>query len=460
MTDRILKVVLSIAGSDSGGGAGIQADIKTLASLGVYGCTVVTAVTAQNTQRVSGIFEVSPKSITDQIRSILDDMRPNAIKIGMVYNKVNIHTICRALRGIKIPIVLDPIMSAGSGKSLLQPEAFESFRAELIPLSTLITPNQKEAEMIAGHKVLTEVEVVRTARKIKSLGTRNVIIKGNRFRKNQVTDILLDSRGTLVKVSNPKLNLNEIHGTGCNFSAALAAFLSKGLSVLEAFKLANRYVRDSLQIPLRVGKGLLVSSPTSSLYDDANRYLVLKELREAISKIEVSNNLGSLIPETQSNIAYALPDASELNDVAAVRGRIVRIGNFAKSASSIIDFGVSNHVASAILGYMTFNRLVRSAMNIKYDKRIKKIGESVFRVSNYDRRNEPRQIALREGMSVFWGIKQALDKNPEAEMIYHEGAIRKEPMCIIFGSSPLEVVDKVRLILSKYLDWKSIPRKG
>ena len=109
---------------------------------------------------------------------------------------------------------------------------------------------------------------------------------------------------------------------------------------------------------------------------------------------------------------------------------------------------------------MTFTRLVRSAMNIKYDKRIKKIGESVFRVSNYDRRNEPRQIAFREGMSVFWGIKQALDKNPEAEMIYHEGAIRKEPMCIVFGSSPLEVVDKVRLILSKYLDWKSIPRQG
>jgi hydroxymethylpyrimidine/phosphomethylpyrimidine kinase len=180
----------------------------------------------------------------------------------------------------------------------------------------------------------------------------------------------------------------------------------------------------------------------------------------AISQIELSNNLGSLIPETQSNIAYALPDARELDDIAAVRGRIVRIGNFAKSASSIIDFGASNHVASAILGYMTFNRLVRSAMNIKYDKRIKKIGQSVFRVSNYDRRREPRQIAVREGMSVCWGIKQALEKNPEAEMIYHEGALRKEPMCIIFGSSPLEVVEKVRLILGKYLEWKSLSRQG
>lgn len=452
-------MVLSIAGSDSGGGAGIQADLKTLASLGVYGCTVVTALTAQNTQQVSSIYEVSPMSITDQIRSILDDMRPNAIKIGMVYNKVNVHTICMALKGIKIPIILDPVMSAGSGRTLLLPEAFESFRTELIPMSTLITPNRKEAQMIAEHKVSTETEVVRTARKIKNLGAQNVIIKGNRFRRNQVTDILLDSRDSLVKVSNPKLNLNEIHGSGCNFSSAITAFLSKGLSVIDSFKLANRYVRDSLQIPLRIGKGLLVSSPTASLYDDANRYLVLKELRGAISQIEVSTNLGSLIPETQSNIVYALPDARELEDVAAVRGRIVKMGSFAKSASSIIDFGVSNHVASAVLGYMTFNRVIRSAMNIKYDKRIKKIGESVFRVSNYDRRREPPQISVREGMSVFWGIKQALDKNPEAEMIYHEGAVRKEPMCIIFGSSPSEVVDKVRLILGKYLECKNMSRQ-
>ena len=445
-----MKVALSIAGSDSGAGAGIQADLKTFTSLGVYGCTAITAVTAQNTQEVSSVFEVTPECITEQIRSVILDMPPDAIKIGMVYNKPNIQTIRRVLKGSKVPIVLDPILSAGTGGKLLLPEAFESFKADLIPLSTIITPNRIEAQKITGIQIISRSDIARAARKIKNLGAKNVIIKGNRFEKKQVADILLTSEGRLIEVSNSKLSSEEMHGTGCNFSAAITAFLARNFSIIDAFKLANKYVRDSLQNALKIGKGLLVSNPASSMYDYASRYVVLKGLQRAIEDIETSDNFGILLPETQSNIAFALPDARELDHIAAIKGRIIKIGDTARSASSMVEFGASKHVGSALLAYMTVNRLVRSAMNIKYDEKIRKITKAVFKVSNYDRSKEPRHILKKEGMSIFWGIKYALAKNPEAEIIYHEGAIGKEPMCIIFASNPAEVVNKIRIILKRY----------
>ena len=442
-----MKVALSIAGSDSGAGAGIQADLKTFTTLGVYGCTAITAVTAQNTREVTGIFEIEPESVAKQIRSVIQDIPPDAIKIGMIYNKQNIQTISRELKRTHAPIVLDPILSASSGGQLLLPDALESFMTELIPLSTIITPNRLEAQKITGFKIVSLSDVFRATRKIKDLGAKNVIIKGNRTKKKKVADILMDSEGKLIEISNTRLSLEETHGTGCNFSAAITAYLAKGFTIIEACRLANKYVWDSFQDSLKVGKGLLVSNPAGSMYDYACKYIVMKELRVAIKEIEAFENFGKLIPETQSNIAFALPDAHELDDIAAIKGRFVRIDDSVTTASSIIEFGASKHVGSAILAYMTVNRLIRSAMNIKYDEKIRKIINSIFKVSNYDRMKEPGHIMKKEGMSIFWGIKCALAKCPEAEIIYHKGALGKEPMCIIFGSNPPEVVNKLRILL-------------
>ncbi len=442
-----MRVALSIAGSDSSSGAGIQADLKTFTTLGVYGCTAITAVTAQNTRHVTDIFEIGPNSIAKQIRSVIQDMPPDAIKIGMIYNKENIRTISREVKMIDAPIVLDPILSASSGGQLLLPDAFESFMTELIPLSTIITPNRLEAQKITGFKIVSRSDALRATRKIKDLGAKNVIIKGNLTEKEKVSDILMNSEGKLIEISNTRLSLEETHGTGCSFSAAITAYLAKGFSIIEACKLANKYVWDSFQDSLKIGKGLLVSNPAGSMYDYACKYLVMNELRVAIEKIEAIENFGKLIPETQSNIAYALPDAHELDHIAAIKGRFVKIGDSVITASSIIEFGASKHVGSAILAYMKVNRLIRSAMNIKYDEKIRKIIKSIFKVSNYDRVKEPGHIMKKEGMSIFWGINCALAKYPEAEIIYHKGALGKEPMCIIFGSNPIEVVNKIRILL-------------
>jgi hydroxymethylpyrimidine/phosphomethylpyrimidine kinase len=444
-----MKVAVSIAGSDSGGGAGIQADLKTFSALGVYGCTAITAITAQNTRGVSAISEVDPQIIEKQIKSILIDMPPNAIKVGMVYSKNIIQTLTKAMQEVNCPVILDPIFVAGTGANLLLNNAIKAFIAELIPLSTLITPNRLEAGKLANRKITSEADAIEAAHAIRKLGAKNVIIKGNHFDKSKsITDLFLDSEGKPAKFSNPSQHVKEIHGAGCNFSAASAAFVARGFNLLQSCRLANQYVHQAIKNVLKIGHGILVTNPISNMYHDANCYNVLRELQLVIHKMEMVNNFGKVIPETQSNFVYALPDAKSGLDVAAVKGRIARIESSAR-AISCVEFGASNHVSSAVLSYMKVDPTIRSAMNIKLDEKILSVCKSLFELSEYDRVNEPAHVKKKEGSSIFWGTMDALIRKPGAQVIYHKGDIGKEPMIMIFGGDPWEVFGKILRVLRK-----------
>jgi len=444
-----LKTALSIAGSDSGAGAGIQADLKMFSALDVYGCTAITAITAQNTKQVAGIFEIAPSMVEQQIRSVLTDMRPNAIKIGMVYSSPIIDAVYRSLKKTsKIPIVLDPILAAGTGAKLLRSEAYKSFASKLIPSCTLITPNRMEAEKLADIVIRTENDAIEAARKIKKLGAENVIVKGGHFGSAYVTDLLLDSKGKIMKFTNPRLKIKEIHGSGCSFSSAVAAYLAKDLTLAEACKMANEYVHTAIKDAVRIGSGLPVANPLSVIYRDASRYHTLAELQEAAEQVSMLDGFYSVIPETQTNFAYALLDAANISDVAAVRGRIIKIENTAAPAS-YVKFGASSHVASAIIAYMSINPDFRSAINIRFDKRIVDVCKSLFSVAGYDRTKEPKRIKRREGSSVAWGVLAALSKNPRADVIYHTGDVGKEPMITLFGRNPAEIVARINRLLEK-----------
>ncbi|HJS68632.1 MAG TPA: bifunctional hydroxymethylpyrimidine kinase/phosphomethylpyrimidine kinase, partial [Nitrososphaera sp.] len=346
-----MKIALSVAGSDSGAGAGIQADLKTFSALGVYGCTAITAITAQNTRKVAEIFEVSPAVVGQQIRSVMTDMPPDAIKIGMVYSRQTIDAVYRLLKRTKVPIVLDPILAAGTGAKLLRDDAFDSFVSKMMPLCTLVTPNRIEAEKISGMKIRTESDGVDAAKKIRKLGAENVIVKGGHFESAHVTDLLLDGRGKVTKITSPRIKIEESHGSGCNFSSAVTAYLAKGAELEDACRMANEYVHVAIKNAVRVGRGLPVTNPLSAIYQDASRYQVLAELQAAVEQVSALGGFYKLIPETQTNFAYALPGAADVSEVAGVRGRIVRIGNAAVPAS-YIEFGASRHMASAIIGYM------------------------------------------------------------------------------------------------------------
>lgn len=439
---------MTIAGSDSSGGAGIQADMKTMSALGIYSCTVITAITAQNTLNVDHIFPLSADIIKKQIMSVLSDIPIHAIKIGMVYNNEIITAVSDILKNSKIPIVLDPIISAGTGARLLEQEFLSDFKIKLLPFCDVVTPNIHEAEKLSGIKIKNENDIKKTALKIQKLGAKNVVVKGGHFKNNDkvIVDTILNERGKFALIKNPRMKIVEMHGSGCNFSAALTAFLAMKFPMVIACLMANKYVHNSIVNTVKIGKGIPVNNPISLMYEESCRYKVIDELANAVDQLTRTKNFEKLIPESQSNIVYAIPNANNINEVAGVNGRIVKAGDRSVPTSGI-KFGASKHVASSILEYMKTNQLVRSALNIKNEKRILDKCNRLFRVTHYERKLEPKTIKNREGRSISWGVSTALSKNPDADIIYHTGDIGKEPMIIIFGQNPQEVVDKVKSIL-------------
>ena len=445
----LVRVALTIAGSDSSGGAGIQADIKTMSALGIYPCTVITAITSQNTSIVDHVLPLDPHTIKKQLRSILSDIPIHAIKIGMVYNNEIITCVSHSLKNLKIPIVLDPIIAAGTGALLLQEEFLSEFKTKLIPVCDLITPNIQEAEKLSGNEIKSEGDIRKTALNIQKQGAKNVVIKGGHFKNNDaiIMDTILDESGKFTVIKNPRVKVVETHGSGCNFSAAITAFLALKFPLVKACIMANKYVHNSIINTVKIGKGIPVNNPISTMYEDSCKYKVLEELTNAVDQLTKIKNFERLIPETQSNIVYAIPSAKNVEDVAGVDGRIVKVGNRAVPSSSI-KFGASRHVATSILEYMKFNQLVRSALNIKNDEKILDKCNRLFSITHYEREKEPRTIKNKEGNSIPWGVNQALSENPNADIIYHKGDIGKEPMIIIFGQNPRDVVNKVKRILS------------
>lgn len=250
-----MKHLLTIAGSDSSGGAGIQADLKTFAAHGVFGMSVITAVTAQNTCGVTAVQDITPEIITAQIDAVFSDIRVDGVKVGMVSRTESIRAIAEGLRKWKPPvIVVDPVMISKSGYPLLQPEACDALIKELLPLATLLTPNLPEAEKICGFPVHTEEEMEKAARCIIKLGAKSVVVKGGHLEGVNAADYLCDGN-TGVWLEGRRIQTPHTHGTGCTLSSALAANLAKGMGLTEAVKAAKTYVSEAIENGIALGKG-------------------------------------------------------------------------------------------------------------------------------------------------------------------------------------------------------------
>ena len=258
---RIYKA-LTIAGSDSGAGAGIQADLKTFAAFGVYGTSVITAITAQNTKGVTQILELSPDLVEAQIDAVVEDIGSHALKTGMLANSAIIEVVAAKVQehGLK-NLVVDPVMVAKGGDLLLRPEAIETLRARLIPLATIVTPNLPEAEQLTGIHCSRAAGIKEAARKIIAMGTRSVVIKGGHS-KGPATDIFYDGKKFRV-LSVPRVRTPNTHGTGCTFSAAIAAGLAKGEKLESAVVQAKRYISRAIQQGFAIGSG---HSPVHHFY--------------------------------------------------------------------------------------------------------------------------------------------------------------------------------------------------
>ncbi len=246
---KTYRRVLTIAGSDSGGGAGIQADLKTIAANGCYGMTVITALTAQNTLGVFGIHAVPVDFVRAQMEAVLSDIGCDAVKIGMLFSPELIRTVAEGLQryGVK-KIVLDPVMVAQSGDKLLQDEAIDALKEYLIPLADIITPNLPEASVLLGRDIRTAEAIGRAAVELAGLGCRNVLIKGGHLESGDCDDCLyLSSEERLVTLPAKRIATRNNHGTGCTLSSAIASFMAGGKGLEEAVRLAKDYITGALE---------------------------------------------------------------------------------------------------------------------------------------------------------------------------------------------------------------------
>lgn len=258
-----MKKVLTIAGSDCSGGAGIQADLKSFSANGVFGMSVITAVTAQNTQGVFGVQDMDPDMIQKQIQAIFDDITVDAVKVGMVSCVETIHAVVEGLTHYKAQnIVVDPVMISKSGYYLLKPDAVEALVKGLLPIATLVTPNVPEAEVIAGMKISNLDEMLVAAQRIHERGPRYVLLKGGHMSGDAI-DVLFDGKESYC-LQAPRIVTQNTHGTGCTLSSAIAANLARGYSIHVAVSKGKDYINTAIKHSFSIGKGV---GPIHHFYD-------------------------------------------------------------------------------------------------------------------------------------------------------------------------------------------------
>ena len=476
-----MKRVLTIAGSDSGGGAGIQADLKTFASLGVYGMSAITSITAQNTVGVQGIHDLPPEFVALQIDSAVSDIGVDAAKTGMLSSSAIIEIVASKVKKYKIQnLVIDPVMYAKSGDALLKPDARDTLIKKLLPLSILITPNIPEAEFISGMKIKDIKDMKRAGEKIKKRVGADVLVKGGHLIKGArdkgttpfnppllrgnnplnppllrgnkgVVDILYTGREFFIFESE-RIDTKNTHGTGCTYSAAIASELAKGYKLNNAVKRAKYFITEAIKNSIEIGKGRGPTNPIASLYRDAEKYQLLQDMEMAIEKLKEAK-IGILIPEVQSNMAVALFDAKGFEDVMAIPGRIIKYGDDIITVSRP-NFGVSRHIASIVLTVIKFDSTKRAVMNIKYSPKIIKVCKKLnFKIASFDRRDEPEESKLKEGSSLQWGVEKVIKESGFIpDIIYDLGDIGKEAMVRVIAENPEELSKKVISIKEHFIE--------
>jgi hydroxymethylpyrimidine/phosphomethylpyrimidine kinase len=404
--------------------------------------SVLTALTAQNTVGVQAIHEVPASFVGTQIDSVLSDIGADAIKTGMLLNAEIIEVVAKKIKqyGVKT-VVVDPVMVAKGGDSLLRKDAQDSLIRKLIPLAMVVTPNLPEASVLTGMKINSIDGMKRAARRIYELGAKNVVVKGGHL-NGLAIDLLYDGK-QYIEIEGQRIETKNTHGTGCTFASALATFLARGDSVEDAVRKAKTFITLAIQSGLSLGRGVGPTNPAAYVLREMERYRVVQELKKAIDPLKEAK-IGPLIPEVSSNLGYGLPNAEGWEDVAAFPGRIVRLRD-SITTSSDPEFGASRHIANIILTVMRFNPEYCSAMNIRYSKEdVAKWKKKGFIGGSFDRRLEPKRVKEREGSSLEWGVGEVLKRMRSIpDFIYDEGGVGKEPMIRVLGRNPTEVVNKI-----------------
>ena len=429
--------LLSIGGSDPSSGAGIQSDLRIFSTDNVYWLTVITAITGQNTLKFGKVEPVSVNILKNQLQLVLSDFKIDGIKIGMVYDSEIIKIIYQQLKKLKIPIVVDPVIKSTTGGELLKKSAIKDYQRYIIPLATVITPNKYEAEILSKTKINSKNIPEKIAKTIQKMGAKNVSITGIQTKENKISDFILEKNKKYV-ISGDKISKIN-HGSGGNYASAILFSLAKNKSIKESFKFAKQYTHNSIKNAKKIGKGIVIT--------DINKNDITEiELSESIQKFTKIKNIYKNIPECQTNFVYSKQKPKSTKEILGISGRIVKAGKKVIVAGDL-EYGGSKHVATALLTVNKKFPQIQSAINIKYQNTtITKIKKLKFIVSRYDRNQEPINVK-NKGSTIEWGIKSAIKNLKESpDVIFHIGGFGKEPMIIIFGDTPKNILKKISKI--------------
>ena len=436
-------VVLTVAGTDSGGGAGASADLKTFASIGVHGTCAITSVTSQNTTGVLSAFDLPPQVVKDQINAVCTDMDVCWAKSGMLSSPEIVSAVAECIKKYDLSLVIDPVMAAEAGGDLLTIDALSVMRDELLPLCKVVTPNTNEASAISGIPIENRDDAKRAAKAIADMGVPNVIVTGGHL---DASDVVYESKTDTFTVISGEFIKGGTHGSGCTYSAALTAYLAQGHSVVDSAGYAKQFVEHAIRESVSIGTGVAPVNQVAHIRNNAAKFDVLDETRRAVEILTECRSFSNLVPEVSCNIAMAVPNACDVQDVAAVSGRIVKHKGKAVSVGCV-EFGASSHVARIILAAMQFNKNIRASVNIKYSMEVLEICKKLdLTISSFDRADEPEKTHTMD-----WGVTHAIQKYGSVpDIISDVGGIGKEPMIRVLGSGALDVA-KIAVTIAKHL---------
>ncbi len=431
-----MRCALTIAGSDSIGGAGIQADIKAMGSLGVHACAVVTAVTAQNTTAVERIYPMPVDMVQDQLEAVLKDVDIKAIKTGMLYSAETVSYTHLVLEDHEMPLIIDPVMVAGVGDSLATKDLARAIKRDLMPLCELITPNRHEAEILAGMPIRTEDDATLACELIGKEGS-SVLLKGGHFTGKNVTDYLYLS-SEFTRMEYPRLE-RAGHGGGCTLSSFITANMAKGMDIINAVMRSRELIQKSIASMYVIGEGDKVVNPMVKTQDDSVKFGILDAIDTAADQI-VDMLPQDYVPALGTNIAYSLPNPAGPEDIAAIENRITfHNGSLRKNGKA--KYGSAEHASYLLLSVIKFNPELRSTMNIEYSEELRDIIEEVgLDILDLDRK---KYKDLRLGELTTATVKE-YGYVPDVFIDRESG---KKNNIRILGKNPDDVLSKLRLFL-------------
>lgn len=444
-------VTLTIAGSDSGGGAGIQADLKTMEACGVFGASVITAVTAQNTQGVDSSFVLPTEEIENQLDAVRSDFDIAAVKTGMLATADVIDVVRKYADSFDCPLVVDPVMVAASGDRLLDEAAADAYE-ELIRSATLVTPNTDEAAVLTGIDPTNESEAREAGERLLDMGCDGALVTGGHLPSDDVLDVLL-TNGAVETHRHPRIETEATHGSGCTLSSAITARLAHGGEdgaieddLFEAIEDATAFMERAIRYHHDVGSGPGAVHHLAALRERAARQSVQESIETLVNDF-VQQNVRPLVPEVGMNVVGSTPYAEATDEVAAVEGRITKTINGVHPNRGV-RFGASSHMARFLLSLRERDPSIRFAVNCRFADDIENALDSLsWTVGEYERDEEPTPDA--EDTTMGWGAQRAfesVDGTPVA--VVDRGDLGKEPITKLLATDRKTLYERTMALLN------------